>query len=277
MHSSNEKILVIVISLVLLLIFVSGIASYGITFNKIYDFLILKPIKNLIFTVNSTAQSIENYLISYLISIKNGAEIVKENEDLKNEIKILKARLKLLLGYYNENQELRNLLGIKSKLTLNMKGAHVIFYDGLNNFIVIDVGKNDGITERMSVVYSNDGMNAVLVGIIQSASAKTSKVMLITNKAFRISVTNSSHYGVDILEGTGDALFITKFSYKLEDNIGDVFVTTELSDIYPPNLFVGKLVKIENKSVSEKKLTLSPILDFYKIRNVLVITSYEKK
>lgn len=273
MHSSNEKILVIVILLVLLLIFIAGIASYGITFNKIYDFLILKPIKNLIVIINNTAQNMENYFIS----VKNGAEILKENEDLKNEIEILKARLKLLLGYYNENQELRNLLGIKSKLTLNMRGAHVIFYDRLNNFIVIDVGKDDGINEKMPVVYSNDGVNAVLVGIIQSVSAKTSKVMLITNKAFRVSVTNSSYYGIDILEGTGDGLSITKFSYKLVDNIGDVFVTTELSDIYPPNLFVGKLVKIENKSVSEKKLTLSPILDFYKIRNVLVITSYEKK
>ncbi|MEF3245598.1 MAG: rod shape-determining protein MreC [Caldisericaceae bacterium] len=273
MHSSNEKILVIVISLVLLLIFVAGIASYGITFSRIYDFLVLEPIKNLLFTVNNTFQNIENYFMS----VKKGAEVIKENEDLKNEIEILKARLKLLLGYYTENQELRNLLGIKSKLTLNMKGAHVIFYDELNNFIVIDIGENDGITEKMPVVYSNDGENAVLVGIIQSVNEKTSKVMLITNKAFRISVTNSSRYGVDILEGTGDALSITKFSYKLADNIGDVFVTTELSDIYPPNIFVGKLVKIENKNVSEKKLTLLPILDFYKIKNVLVITSYEKK
>lgn len=273
MHSLKERLLIYVIVFVLLLTFIAGIASYGISFKQIYEFLVIKPINSFLLSIRNAYMGIANYFIS----VKEGTKIITENEDLKNQIAILNGRLKLLLGYYYENTELKNLLGIKTKLNFKTLGSSVIFYDRLSNFFVIDVGSKDGVKAKMPVVYSTDGENAVLIGVVESVENNTSKVMLTINKDFKIGVKNVSRGGIDVAEGTGSDLKISKLINLSQDAINDYFATTELSDIYPPNIFVGKLTNIERVSTVELNLTLTPLVNFYNIRNVLVITSYEKK
>jgi rod shape-determining protein MreC len=273
MQFHREKFVTYIICAIILIVFVAGLIDYGISFQNAYEVLVLSPLSKVSTFVQNTYESVRNYFVS----IKEGVNLIKENSDLKNEVSTLQARLKLLLGYYYENQELKNLLGIKNTLVLDTKACSVVFYDKINSFLIIDVGSADGVSTNMPVVYSYDGATSNLVGKVIECSKSTSKVSLVFSPHFKVGVTNASRGGIDIAEGSGESLEVSRLSSKVVDVVGDVFVTVGESNIFPPNIVVGKVTKIDKVNMEENRIVLSPMINFDQIRNVLLIMNYEKK
>jgi Cell shape-determining protein len=254
------------------LVFIAGLAGYGITIKSVYEFLILRPVSSVLNFINQTFTSLNDYLLS----IRYGKTLITENENLKNYIATLESRLKMLLGNYYENIELKNLLGIKSKFKFETLGCSVTMFSKVGNFMIIDKGKDSNLKVDMPVVYSIDGNTLFLVGKIIQVSANSSKVTLETSPNFKVGVKNVARGGIDIAEGNGETLTVKRPFPGVNDTISDVFVTVEESGIFPPDIVVGKVVSINKVSSVENELTLSPMIDFYTIRNVLVVTSYGK-
>jgi rod shape-determining protein MreC len=273
MQSPREKIVLYAITALILLVFIAGLAGYGITIKSVYEFLILRPVSSVLNFINQTFTSLNDYLLS----IRYGKTLIAENENLKNYIATLESRLKMLLGNYYENVELKNLLGIKSKVKFETLGCSVTMFSKVGNFMIIDKGKDSNLKVDMPVVYSIDGNTLFLVGKIIQVSANSSKVTLETSPNFKVGVKNVARGGIDIAEGNGETLTVKRPFPGVNDTISDVFVTVEESGIFPPDIVVGKVVSINKVSSVENELTLSPMIDFYTIRNVLVVTSYGKK
>jgi len=272
MQFHREKFVVYIICAIILIVFIAGLIDYGISFQNAYEILVLRPLSEVSMFFQNTYDSIRNYFVS----IKEGVNLIKENLDLKNEVSTLQARLKMLLGYYYENQELKNLLGIKNTLNLNTKACSVVFYDKINSFFIIDVGSSDGVETNMPVIYSYDGTTSNLVGKVVECSKSTSKVSLVFSPHFKVGVANASRGGIDIAEGNGENLDVSRLSSKFDDIVGDVFITIGESNIFPPNIVVGKVTQINKINMEENKVVLSPMIDFNQIRNVLLIMNYEK-
>lgn len=273
MQSPREKLILYVVLALILLVFVAGLAGYGITVKSVYEVLIVKPVSSIINFINQTVTSVHNYLLS----IRHGKDLIIENENLKNYIATLEIRLKMLLGNYYENIELKNLLEIKSSVKFNTVGSSVTMFSKTGNFMVIDKGKDSNLKVNMPVVYSVDGNTLFLIGKIVQVSANSSKVILETSPNFKVGVKNVSRGGIDIAEGNGVNMIVKRPFPGVNDAISDVFITVEESGIFPPDIVVGKVMSIDRVSSVENELTLSPMIDFYSVRNVLVVTSYEKK
>ncbi|MGB9769046.1 MAG: rod shape-determining protein MreC [Caldisericum sp.] len=273
MQFPRERLVLYLVLAIILLVFVAGLAGYGITFKSVYEVLILRPVNVIVSFLNRIYISFKNYFIS----IRDGKALIEENQKLNYYIATLESRLKILLGYYYENAELKNLLGIKYKIKYNSIGCNVIFYSKAGNFLIIDRGKDANFMVDMPVIYSIDGTTALLVGKITEVSSNVSKVTLETSPDFRVGVKNASRGGIDVAVGNGIGLTVVRPSQIISDSISDIFVTVEESGLFPKDIVVGKVYSINKLSTIENEIELKPLVDFYTIRNVLVITSYEKE
>ena len=141
-----------------------------------------------------------------------------------------------------ENDELKKLLEIDYSLTdFNVINASIIernISSWLNEF-TINKGLLDGIEEDQ-VVVANDGV----IGRIISTSYKTSKVKLITSDKNYVSVAVNNCN--KLLNGDKNELVIKGINKSDDIKVGDVVLTSGLSNIYPKGLIIGTVDEIKS-------------------------------
>ena len=224
------------------------------------------PIQSKVYNVANRAISIKDIIFSY-------EEIIAENENLKKEnmeLKIQKERNQKIL---EENERLLKLLEMKENSIYkgNLKFARVSFSDinNLNNKIFIDLGAEDGIKIDMITVYGD-----YLVGKIVAVHNNYSEVELITNPNSIISAKTMRDI-LGIARGSDEEDGLLYFQPSIvEDNLkeGDEIITSGISDIYPENIKIGKIEKInEKENYGYKRVTLKPGFESKDLRELIVI------
>ena len=138
--------------------------------------------------------------------------------------------------------------------------------------IIINVGKNDGIKENMTVI-ADEG----LVGYIVSVTDTTAKVQTIIDTASSVSATMSSTDESIICKGTLDSTKELKAMYiPTEYNIiqGDSIETSGLGGIYPKGIHIGTVKQVEStKNVTDRYAVIEVAVNFDKLSTVLVINN----
>jgi rod shape-determining protein MreC len=142
----------------------------------------------------------------------------------------------------------------------------------VDNYIIINKGKKDGVRPDMGVV-SQQG----IVGVVIDASANYGIVQPVLNPHSRFSckILNSNAAGILIWEG-GDPRYAMLTEYpKYEDvQIGDTIVTTGFSDFFPEGIMVGTIEGYKSETddnFNSLKVKLST--DFGSLKNVLLINN----
>lgn len=225
------------------------------------------PIQSKIYMGANKAINIKDIFFSY-------ENIIGENEKLKKEnmeAKIQAERNKII---EEENERLLKLLQMKENNIYKgeMKFARVSFSDinNLNNKIYIDLGEKDGIKIDMIAVYGN-----YLVGKIVTVHDGYSEVELITNPNSIVSAKTTGDI-IGIARGSDEENGLLYFQPSIvEDNLkeGDEIATSGISDIYPENIKLGKVEKIDNKvNYSYKMVTVKPGFDSKDLRELMVIS-----
>ncbi|MCB9147136.1 MAG: rod shape-determining protein MreC [Caldilineaceae bacterium] len=183
-----------------------------------------------------------------------------------------------------ENQALRELLDFAvTQPSLEMRGAQIVArvlgQDSINfqNFILLDLGSEQGIEEGMPVV-----TNLGLVGRITEVNPTTSKVLLITdpNSGVNAILSNSRVNGV--IKGVpGSTLIMDYIPQDVVISVGEDILTSGLtSEIgggrFPKGIPIGQVVQIiqSDEEVSQQAIVI-PAVDFAKLDLVLVITNYK--
>ena len=191
-------------------------------------------------------------------------------EKLQNDVDLLRWRLFDLREIVQENIRLKNLLNFKQKSLLRLVSARVIgrTLDSWSSSVIIDKGRYNGIRTKM-VVISPKG----LVGSIVECMDYTSKVLLINdpNQGISSIVQRSRQEG--LVNGTlGSNLIMRYLPDEAQIVLGDVIVTSELSQIYPKGLFLGRVVNIGREFSGLNRYALvKPAVDLSSIEEVLVI------
>lgn len=225
------------------------------------------PIQSKIYMGANKAINIKDIFFSY-------EHIIGENEKLKKEnmeAKIQAERNKII---EEENERLLKLLQMKENNIYKgeMKFARVSFSDinNLNNKIYIDLGEKDGIKIDMIAVYGN-----YLVGKIITVHDAYSEVELITNPNSIVSAKTTGDI-IGIARGSDEENGLLYFQPSIvEDNLkeGDEIATSGISDIYPENIKLGKVEKIDNKvNYSYKMVTVKPGFDSKDLRELMIIS-----
>lgn len=210
------------------------------------------------------------------------SDVLEENDELKAQV----AELQMQLTNSNldqfELENLRELLALDEKYpTYEKVAASVIARSGNNWFstFTINRGSEDGLTVGMNVLAGSG-----LVGIITDVGPNYAKVRSIiddsTNVSAMIATTGDNFNVSGNLQSMNESMVIHFSGLKDEDNevkIGDPVVTSYVSDQYQQGILIGYITSIEKNSNNLTKTgTITPVVDFEHLEDVLVITKLKE-
>lgn len=193
-----------------------------------------------------------------------------QTQKLQNDVDLLRWRLFDLRELSQENIRLKNLLNFKQKSSLRLVAARVIgrSVDSWSSNIIIDKGRYHGINSGLVVVTPYG-----LVGSIVESMDNTSKVLLINdpNQGIFSIVQRSRQEG--LVNGTlGSNLIMRYLPDEADILVGDVIVTSELSQNFPKGLLIGRVVNIGREFSGLNRYALvKPVVDLSSIEEVLVV------
>lgn len=177
----------------------------------------------------------------WFASVKDTAQLQRQNADLKAEIESLKLRLTALDELARENAEFRKLLGIQ----IHDEGRHIaarVIADPGGPYVrtvLVRAGLREGVRKGRAVITAQG-----LVGRISEVGEYTSRVMLITDLNARTAVIIGNTGERAIMTGANaDLPRILHVSRTAPIAKGDKVVTSGHDGILPPGLPVGEVIE----------------------------------
>lgn len=235
---------------------------------KNFFYLISSPIQKTLWTAGSKVSG-------FFETITEMKELKKENEELKLKNQQLLTENISLRELKKENKFLRDALTLKPQEEFKLEMAEVIGKDISQDSILINKGSRDGISKDMPAITQAK----ILIGRVSKVYKNFSKVALISNKnsSFdaKIYYENSPPvYGV--VKGQGELRLLLELIPK-EKNIkeGDLVITAGLGGIYPKDLLIGKIKKVQKSDIKPfQKAEIKPTLNLSQLENLFIITDF---
>lgn len=257
-------ILVTIIVLILIVVFSNRDANT--TFFENFANKLVMPVQNgLTYLKNKVSGN-----SSFFTDINN---LKAENTDLKNQNSKLEQSLRELENIKTENETLKEYLGLTEKYGEYKTVPGYVIDKDISNYsktIVINIGKNDGIEEGMTVI-ADEG----LVGHVISVTDSTSKIQTIIDTASSVSCLMSTSKDSIVCKGTLESNSELKAMYISTDaNLvqGDSVDTSGLGGVYPKGIHVGTIKSIVNtKNITDRYAMVETAVDFNNLNTVLVI------
>lgn len=271
MHKNKRSglfgIIITIVILVLIVIFSNREANTSF-FENIANKLVMPMQNGLTYLKNKVSGN-----STFFTDINN---LKNENQELKKENSRLEQSLRELENIKTENETLKEYLGLTEKYGEYKTVPAYIINKDISNYsktIVINIGKNDGIEEKMTVI-ADEG----LVGHVISVTDNTAKVRTIIDTSSSISCLMSTNKDSIVCKGTLDSNSELKAMYiPTNANLvqGDSVETSGLGGIYPKGIHVGTIKKIVNtKNITDRYALVETAVDFSKLNTVLVIKSH---
>lgn len=219
-----------------------------------------------------------SYLSGKTNDFKTLGVVLKENKELKQQVDELTEQLNHIKLDQYELDNYRELLELDDKYSEYDKvAANVIAMDGTNWFTIftIDKGTKQGIEKGMNVIAGNG-----LVGIVTEAGPNFAKVRSIIDDSSNVSsmvLTTKDNFNVSGSLMTMNKDKLLPFSELRDEenkvNVGDPVVTSYVSDQYQEGILIGYINTVEpNPNNLTKSGTITPVVDFQHLREVLIIT-----
>ena len=184
-------------------------------------------------------------------------------------------------------KELENLSGLNQAKLINIGIDRNIYHytparitykqvSGINNYITLDKGSKDGITEDMAVVSANG-----IVGVVTFVTSSFSHVLPVINSGYNPScmIKNTMFTGPLFWDGKDPRyVHISRLPSHASFTIGDTIVTSGNSATFPEGVLVGVVeenaFKRKNEEYNSLKVRLftdfSTLSEVHIIRNPLL-------
>ena len=261
------------------------ISSFSLAFSS-GSFVL--NIKNIGFSILST---IEKGVSASVKAVTNTVNSVSELRKLKKEYDQLVIKLEKFeqlqrsnADIRKENERLKEQLDFVSSIEEKNIPAQIISrnLDDSYSYITIDKGSVNGIKKNMPVIAFQNG-NQGLVGKIVQVGAFTSQIIPIYNMDNMVSTRIQNTRDLGLVNGQGSQDLPLELQYirkrVMEDlNIGDIVVTSGENDNYKRDIPIGTISKIEEIPYnSSLYIEITPIIDFSRLENLVVINQKELK
>ena len=215
---------------------------------------------------------------SFFLLKRNNRELLERNAQLEQELYALRDRL--------GNQSPTDSFTVEAFIADTTAVPQFTFipaevvnlsFSGVNNFITINKGRNQGVKQDMGVI-SHRGV----VGVVSTVSANFAVVIPVINPKFRLSVRLKVSDNNGSLSWNGNNIReaqVQELPRHETFNNGDT-VLTSFSRIFPKNLVIGRVSGL-GESADDNFVTFNLELatDFYTLQDVLVINDryYEEQ
>lgn len=205
-------------------------------------------------------------------NIVSRSELLEENQNLKDQLTILKAQNQRLVGLESDNARLRNLLGSSRKLRGKRLIAEVIRVN-TNDFakeVMINKGSNDGIFIGQSVVDSEGVMGQVI-----EVTLFSSRIILINDPKHALPVKNNRNGIRAIASGNGLNLTLLHLPTTMDIKQGDLLLSSGLGEKFPDGYPVAKVVSV-TKDMDQPylKVTAEPTANINTADHVLLLWNH---
>lgn len=210
--------------------------------------------------------------INYFIELKEVNKILlEENFNLKENLEKLNAKLDKIdtLGYYDKDREIEPMFTyIPAKIISNSTNK-------LQNFIIIDKGRAQGIQKDMGVVSPNG-----VVGIVSSVSDNYSYVISFLNTTQSVSakIAPSQAFGPLVWEGRRtNYATLSEIPYHIKFMVGDTIYTSGFSTMFPPDIPIGTARKSSLIKGTHHRIQVKLFQNFNTLRFVNVVVNNNKE
>ena len=222
-------------------------------------------IKEVVYRSSFIVSVPENLLKDSYLTIQNHKKLYKENEKIKSELEILKAKDLLNEFIISENQRLKNI--VDDHLVKSDTIIAKVLSDKSSPYlrsIIINKGSKHKVNLGMVVI---DG--EYLVGKIVEVNYSSSRVLLLSDLNSKIPVIVEPNTVISILSGTGKDYGVIQYSKKYEDIKNEsVIYTSGAGSLFKAGIPIGKM-NINNLS-DEKKVDF--FSDFSQLKFVKVVS-----
>jgi rod shape-determining protein MreC len=272
---NNKKItnLVFIISVFIL------IAVIGVTSSNYETKGISKAFSSLVAPVQKIFYSVGYTFSNSFDSLLNISKIREENNQLKERVYTLQEENLSLKYIVNNSEALLMEYEMIKNIEYDYEKSQIISRDLGNWFgrFTIDKGQNYGVKIDdivIKAIANQEGLVKMgLVGKVTDVGENWAKVVVIndvnSSVSFKLLRNNESGVLKGTIEGT-----IEGYMFNQTDDliIGDEIVTSGLGEVYVPNLYIGKISKIEKTSdLLTEEITIIPEVDFKKLYEVYII------
>lgn len=219
--------------------------------------------------MRGTAVSITGLIQSTFSLIPNVFQLEKENKQLRETNNTLSNEVSQLKESKLENIRLTQMLEFKQRTNYRMVTAKIIGKTLIQtrNNITLNVGGKDSVSVGMPVITDKG-----LVGKIVATSGNFSIAQILLNKDLRISAKDQRSRVDGILSWDGENKLQLKNVSKSSDVlVGDVIITSEYSNHFPPGIPIGYALTAGTVDNLFKKIEVEPFVNFETLEEVFVL------
>ena len=196
--------------------------------------------------------SINNIFYSMFSSLTNKSDLIGKNINLEYEEELSSLKNDLNIKYSLVDYEIIN------GVVISRNPSYWL------NEIVVNRGSKDGIIEGMGVVVSEG-----LIGYVNQVYQSSCRVTLITNSSFNNTSVIVNNIYIILEYDEDNKLYINQLDNSDSIKVGDVVLTSGLTDKYPRGITIGYISKIEDNTYKTgKKLYVSLYYDINDLRYV---------
>ncbi len=239
-----------------------------------------KPLKKVTATVVIPMQkgmnSVGLWFSDRADALKEIADLQAENKKLREELAELKLMNTIFSARQDELERLWELYDLDDAYSdYDKVAARIIAKDTGNWFSVftIDKGAKDGLAVNMNVIADGG-----LVGIVTEVGDNYAKVTTIITDGINVSARFADSQELCVTEGDlklidEGVIKVSNIDKKADVKVGDMLMTSYISDKYVPGLLIGYITEIsEDSNNLTKSGYVDPVVDFSYLEEVLVIT-----
>lgn len=209
---------------------------------------------------------------AFFTSIGELGSLREQNEALESELQALREQQVMLADLAQENERLRDLVGMRERLGLTTSAAQVIAQPpgAFRWTALIDIGADQGVAENMAVINA-DG----LVGKVVGVSSTYARVQLAAspNAGYSVRVDDTGQHG--LLSGRGGNPMQLRVISDPEEEVpeGARVVTRAFEGTaIPDGIPVGVVAEASPGQLeSAQFLAVRPFVDFLRLDLVLVL------
>lgn len=229
----------------------------------------LNPVQSIVYkATNMVKESVDFFL--------NFSEVKEENKNLITENEKLKDKLLEYSDLADENERLRQILNFTEEHNnYDYVGCDIIGYpnNNISDGYFINKGENANIQKGMVVVAAQG-----LVGQVTSVGSNWSIVQSLANENIVVAVmADSTREATGYIKGYKDRQnrnLAKVYDLPIDSEIkeGDVIMTSGVGMLYPKEIRIGEVTKVEEDKVKVMKSAIvKPYVDFNKLEELFVI------
>lgn len=231
----------------------------------------LNPVQRLLYSATNQVKETLDFFLNFSEVKSQNKELINENEELKN-------KLAQYSDLKEENERFREMLNFtEERNNYNYIGCDIIGYSGgsFNDGYVVNKGTNDNIAKGMAVI-TNKG----LVGQVTSVGTNWSIVQTLSNENIAVSVMiestrEATGYITGYKEDSQNRNLAKVYDLPMDSEVkeGDVILTSGVGMVYPKEIRVGEVIKVEEDKVKVmKSAIIKPYVDFNKLEDLFIVS-----